>query len=166
MGKMLPEAPLTTCGEMLLWLCHENFYSRCRAVPGNKPLCGLYSWFPRRSFASGNVGRVKWKFARSRGNVVGRRRAKVGGGICRHSDCQYRLIMGNVPVLKPREVSRILNNLGFQEVRQRGSHRQFRHPDGRSTTVPFHSGRDISPFLLRQIAKDVGMRVEDFIGHR
>jgi predicted RNA binding protein YcfA (HicA-like mRNA interferase family) len=49
------------------------------------------------------------------------------------------------------------------EVRQRGSHKQYRHLDGRGTTVPFHSGRDISPFLLRQIAKDIGMTVQDFI---
>jgi len=56
--------------------------------------------------------------------------------------------------------------LGFSEVRQRGSHKQYRHPDGRGTTVPFHSGRDISPFLLRQIAKDIGLTIEDFISHR
>ncbi|MDB6023772.1 MAG: type toxin-antitoxin system HicA family toxin [Pedosphaera sp.] len=73
--------------------------------------------------------------------------------------------MGNVPVLKPREVARILSNLGFIEVRQRGSHKQYRHADGRGTTVPFHSGRDISPFLLRQIAKDIGMSVQDFVRH-
>jgi predicted RNA binding protein YcfA (HicA-like mRNA interferase family) len=74
--------------------------------------------------------------------------------------------MGNVPVLKPREVSRILESLGFVEVRQRGSHKQYRHPDGRGTTVPFHSGRDLSPFLLRQITKDIGMDVHEFIRHR
>jgi predicted RNA binding protein YcfA (HicA-like mRNA interferase family) len=74
--------------------------------------------------------------------------------------------MGNIPVLKPREVSRILENLGFVEIRQRGSHKQYRHADGRGTTVPFHSGRDISPFLLRQIAKDIGMNVQDFSSHR
>jgi predicted RNA binding protein YcfA (HicA-like mRNA interferase family) len=59
--------------------------------------------------------------------------------------------MSRVPVLKPREVIRALERLGFVEVRQRGAHRQFRHPDGRGTTVPFHSGRDIAPPLLRQI---------------
>jgi predicted RNA binding protein YcfA (HicA-like mRNA interferase family) len=59
----------------------------------------------------------------------------------------------NVPVLKAREVVRILERLGFVEVRQRGSHKQFRHADGRSTSVPFHE-RDISPILLRQICKD------------
>jgi predicted RNA binding protein YcfA (HicA-like mRNA interferase family) len=65
--------------------------------------------------------------------------------------------MSNIPVLKPQEVVRILENLGFVEVRQRGSHKQFRHEDGRATTVPFHKGRDISPRLLRQIASDVGL---------
>jgi predicted RNA binding protein YcfA (HicA-like mRNA interferase family) len=66
-----------------------------------------------------------------------------------------------LPVLKPREVVRILERLGFVEVRQRGSHKQFRHADGRATTVPFH-GRDISPLLLRQIRKDIGLKLEEF----
>lgn len=60
--------------------------------------------------------------------------------------------MGKYPVLKPREIMRILEKMGFENIRQKGSHKQFRHPDGRSTTAPFHSGRDISPVLLRQIA--------------
>ncbi|MBK6957929.1 MAG: type II toxin-antitoxin system HicA family toxin [Nitrosomonas sp.] len=68
--------------------------------------------------------------------------------------------MGNIPVLKPREVVALLEILGFAEIRQRGSHKQFRHSDGRCTTVPFHAGRDISPILLRQIAKDIGLTVE------
>lgn len=70
------------------------------------------------------------------------------------------------PILKPREVAKILKRLGFVEVRRRGSHAQFRHQDGRATTVPFHKGRDISPILLRQIAKDIGMTLDEFISHR
>jgi predicted RNA binding protein YcfA (HicA-like mRNA interferase family) len=68
-----------------------------------------------------------------------------------------------IPVLKPREVMRHLANHGFELIRQRGSHCQFRHPDGRQTTVPDHKGRDISPPLLKQIAKDVGMTVEELL---
>jgi predicted RNA binding protein YcfA (HicA-like mRNA interferase family) len=71
--------------------------------------------------------------------------------------------MGHLPVLKPREVVTLLEILGFNELRQRGSHKQFRHPDGRSTTVPFHAGRDISPILLRQIAKDIGLTVDELL---
>lgn len=71
--------------------------------------------------------------------------------------------MGNVPVLSPQEVMRLLERLGFGAVRQRGSHMQFRHPDGRSTVVPFHKGRDISPILLRKIASDIGLTVQELI---
>jgi predicted RNA binding protein YcfA (HicA-like mRNA interferase family) len=74
--------------------------------------------------------------------------------------------MPGVPVLRPREVIAILGAMGFVEVRQRGSHKQFRHPDGRATTVSFHAGRDISPILLRQIAKDVGLTVGELLAHR
>lgn len=71
--------------------------------------------------------------------------------------------MGFVPVLKPREVVALLLRHGFSEVRQRGSHKQFRHSDGRATTVPFHAGRDISPTLLRKIARDIGLTVDEFM---
>lgn len=74
--------------------------------------------------------------------------------------------MAKVPVLKPREIAAILKQLGFAEVRQRGSHKQFRHPDGRGTTVPFHSGRDISPLLLRRIAKDTGLTIVEFLEYQ
>lgn len=71
--------------------------------------------------------------------------------------------MGQVPVLKPRQVASLLERLGFVEIRQRGSHRQYRHPDGRGTTLPFHAGRDISPTLLRRIAQDLGLTVEELL---
>jgi len=71
-----------------------------------------------------------------------------------------------LPVLKAREVAAILRSFGFEEVRQRGSHKPFRHPDGRATTVPFHPGRDISPILLRRITKDIGLPIEEFLRHR
>ncbi|MBD2596595.1 type II toxin-antitoxin system HicA family toxin [Nostoc spongiaeforme FACHB-130] len=71
--------------------------------------------------------------------------------------------MSNIPVLKPQEVVRILENFGFVEVRQKGSHKQFRHSDGRGTTVPFHKGKDISPRLLRQIAIDINLTIEEML---
>ena len=71
--------------------------------------------------------------------------------------------MGHLPVLKPREVVALLEALGFSELRQRGSHKQFRHPDGRYTTVPFHAGRDVSPILLRKVAKEIGLTIEELL---
>ncbi len=59
-----------------------------------------------------------------------------------------------------------IENLGFVEVRQKGSHKQFCPEDGRATTVPFHKGRDIAPRLLRQIASDINLTVEEFLESR
>jgi predicted RNA binding protein YcfA (HicA-like mRNA interferase family) len=74
--------------------------------------------------------------------------------------------VGSIPVLKPQEVVTLLAALGFEQVRQRGSHKQFRHTNGRTTTVPFHKGRDISPTLLRKIASDVGLTVAELLERR
>jgi predicted RNA binding protein YcfA (HicA-like mRNA interferase family) len=74
--------------------------------------------------------------------------------------------MPKLPVLKPHEVVSRLESLGFVEVRQRGAHKQFRHRDGRGTTVPFHKARDISPIMLRKIARDIGMSAEDLVAAR
>jgi predicted RNA binding protein YcfA (HicA-like mRNA interferase family) len=68
-----------------------------------------------------------------------------------------------LPMLKPRQVIAALEQLGFVEVRQRGSHKQFRHADGRVTTVPDHRGRDISPNLLRKILEDIDMDPQEFL---
>ncbi len=67
-----------------------------------------------------------------------------------------------LPMLKPRQVIAVLQRLGFVEIRQRGSHKQFRHADGRVTTVPDHQGRDIAPGLLRKILEDIHMTAEEF----
>lgn len=42
------------------------------------------------------------------------------------------------PMLKACDIVRILKRLGFFEVRQKGSHICFKHPDGRFTLVPRH----------------------------
>jgi len=72
--------------------------------------------------------------------------------------------MAKLPVLKPRQVVALLVAREFVCVRQRGSHMQFRHPDGRATTVPDHAGRDISPSLLRKIARDIQVTAEELVG--
>lgn len=72
---------------------------------------------------------------------------------------------GSLPVLKSKQVVRLLEKHGFTMVRQRGSHQQFRHKDGRATTVPMHAGRDLSPLLLRQICRDIDMITDEFLGN-
>ena len=82
--------------------------------------------------------------------------------------------MGDVPVLKPREVAGILERLGFVEVRQRGPTGSIATPTAalppfrftQAGTCHLHAGRDMSPTLLRVNARDIGMDVRDFVGRR
>lgn len=70
---------------------------------------------------------------------------------------------GALPVLKPREVVRALERMGFRLTRKSpGSHWQFEHPDGRRTTVAMHKGRDVGPGLLRKILRDIEVDPSEF----
>jgi len=66
------------------------------------------------------------------------------------------------PALKAREIIRALKQLGFFEARQKGAHTCFKHPDGRFTLVPRHSGEDIGRGLLRQILREINISPEEF----
>jgi len=61
-----------------------------------------------------------------------------------------------------RTMDKVLLRLGFQPVRQRGSHLFYRHPDGRTTTVPNHPGRDLARPLLREILREIELSPEQF----
>jgi len=71
--------------------------------------------------------------------------------------------MTRLPRLKGKEIVRLLQRIGFQIVRTRGSHVFLRHADGRVTTVPVHSGETIGPGLLRSILRDVELSAEDLL---
>ena len=71
--------------------------------------------------------------------------------------------MPKLPVLKGKELIRVLIKLGFFEYHRVGSHAQFKHNDGRRITVPVHGGKDIMTGTLRGIINDLGMSVEEFI---
>jgi predicted RNA binding protein YcfA (HicA-like mRNA interferase family) len=71
---------------------------------------------------------------------------------------------GRLPVLRPQELVRALERLGFQRKRKsRGGHLRFIHEDGRRTTVPMHKGKTIGRGLLRKILKDVGISAEELL---
>ncbi|WP_216913486.1 MULTISPECIES: type II toxin-antitoxin system HicA family toxin [unclassified Synechococcus] len=48
-----------------------------------------------------------------------------------------------------------LKDIGFEEIRVKGSHHFLRHPDGRATVVPAHSNEMLGPGLLASILRDV-----------
>lgn len=72
--------------------------------------------------------------------------------------------MAKLPLLNAKEFTKILRKMGFVLDRQHGSHMFFKHPDGRSTTVPNHSGEDIDRGLLNKIVrKDLQMDRDEFM---
>ncbi|PYV26137.1 MAG: toxin HicA [Acidobacteria bacterium] len=64
---------------------------------------------------------------------------------------------------KAKELLRFLRNHGYEEARQKGSHRILTHPVRSMLSVPIHSG-DIPRGLFLRILKDAGFSEEDFLG--
>ena len=72
---------------------------------------------------------------------------------------------GKLPLLSAKELIKTLNKLGFEPIRQKGSHIYLRHMDGRNTVVPLHSGKEIGRGLLKRILNEIDVSREDFIKH-
>ncbi|MBI2579615.1 MAG: type II toxin-antitoxin system HicA family toxin [Candidatus Aenigmarchaeota archaeon] len=71
-----------------------------------------------------------------------------------------------LPVLTGKELGRVIEKLGFVYSHTTGSHMVYKHPDGRRTTIPSHSGEEISNGLLvKIIKKDLGITREEFLKH-
>lgn len=70
--------------------------------------------------------------------------------------------MSKLPIIDAGRMEKVLLYLGFIVTRQRGSHRFYRHPDGRTTTVPHHPGRDLARPLIREILREIDLSPEEF----
>ena len=60
-------------------------------------------------------------------------------------------------------VIKALSRIGFQPLRQRGSHLFMKHPDGRSTVIPVHPGEELGRGVLMEILSDAGLSKDEFI---
>jgi len=69
-----------------------------------------------------------------------------------------------LPVLKAKEVVRILERAGFYIHHQRGSHARLLHRTKPElhVTVPIHS-KDLPPSLLKRILRQAGLTEEEFV---
>ena len=67
-----------------------------------------------------------------------------------------------MPSARAADLRRVAARLGFRKARQTGSHERWIHPDGRSTTIPNHGGREIGPPLLNRILDQLGIDLETF----
>ena len=71
--------------------------------------------------------------------------------------------MPKLPVIKNRELIKLLESMGFKITRTKGSHVRLRAEDGRVTTVPVHGNSDIPKGLLRKIIReDLEISLEEF----
>ena len=70
--------------------------------------------------------------------------------------------MTRLPVLDAKTMEKLLLRLGFEAARRKGSHVFYRHPDGRTTTVPHHGGRDLAKPLIREILREIELTPEQF----
>jgi len=71
--------------------------------------------------------------------------------------------MTKIPPLKSHEVIRGLLSLGFEKIRQKGSHALFHHPDCRRAPLPIHPSKTISPYLLSDILKQLRISEDEFL---
>ena len=70
--------------------------------------------------------------------------------------------MTKLPIVDFKTMEKLLLHLGFEPTRQRGSHVFYRHPDGRTTTLPNHAGRDIARPLIREILREIDISPDQF----
>ena len=71
--------------------------------------------------------------------------------------------MTKLPPLKAREVVKGLQTMGFEKVRQKGSHAIFHHQDCRRAPIPIHLSKTISPYFLSDILKQLEIDEDKFL---
>jgi len=62
-----------------------------------------------------------------------------------------------------KKVIKLLSKIGFEVVRQRGSHIVMKHSNGRVTVVPVHPGEDLGRGMLSKIIRDSRITREQFL---
>ena len=70
--------------------------------------------------------------------------------------------MTKLKLLTAAKLERLLFRLGFVKVRQKGSHAFYRHEDGRTTTIPHHSGENLPRPLIRAILREIRLSVDEY----
>ncbi|MGK7927055.1 MAG: type II toxin-antitoxin system HicA family toxin [Spirulina sp.] len=71
--------------------------------------------------------------------------------------------MSNFPAVTGDCIIKALRKVGFEKVRQKGSHVRLKHEDGRVVTVPIHAGKTIGVGLLAKILRDAELTREEFM---
>lgn len=68
--------------------------------------------------------------------------------------------MPKLPRVTARQITAVLEKVGFSLARQSGSHMIYKNASGRRVTVPFHAQKILHPKLLRSILRDADIKPE------
>ncbi len=71
--------------------------------------------------------------------------------------------MDSIKPLPVKKVIKALEKIGFQRIRQKGSHLFMRHPDGRTTIITVHPGEDIGKGMIRKVINDAKITREEWL---
>ncbi len=71
--------------------------------------------------------------------------------------------MDRIRTITAKLMINFLHSLGFSQIRQKGSHKFFKHPDGKTVTVPDHKGEDLGRGITNKILKDIEVTKDDFL---
>jgi predicted RNA binding protein YcfA (HicA-like mRNA interferase family) len=71
--------------------------------------------------------------------------------------------MAKLPSPTGKELIAALEKIGFEVVRQKGSHIRLKHEDDRVVTIPVHAQKTIGKGLLLKILKDADLTKEELI---
>ncbi|MGA9047658.1 MAG: type II toxin-antitoxin system HicA family toxin [Dehalococcoidia bacterium] len=71
--------------------------------------------------------------------------------------------MTGLPSLRVRVVVKGLTKLGFEKVRQKGSHVIFHHSDCRRATLPVHPNEELSAYFLSDVLRQLLITEETFL---
>jgi len=71
--------------------------------------------------------------------------------------------MDKIKPLPASKVIKALEKIGFQQIRQKGSHLFMRHPDGRTTIITVHHGEKIGKGMIRKIINDAKITRDEWL---
>jgi predicted RNA binding protein YcfA (HicA-like mRNA interferase family) len=70
--------------------------------------------------------------------------------------------MSKLQLVNAKTLERLVLSIGFERKRQKGSHVFYRHSDGRTTTIPFHSSKNLARPLIREIINEINISIEEY----
>lgn len=67
------------------------------------------------------------------------------------------------PKVTAKDAIRVIEKIGFILVRQSGSHKIYKNPEGKRVTIPYHGTEILKIKTLKNILNDANLTIEEFV---